>query len=128
MSEAFIELCELLRQAGAKLTLYGRPVTEHQVIEYAAQRVNIKIRSAMANGEESKWTASDELDGIKLGTAEEERHRAKLWMDTAAQHARNEEYWRKRSHKAEHLIHSTLKAASEAGYDIEGLARSLGDD
>jgi hypothetical protein len=43
------------------------------------------------------WTASDELDGVTLGTAEQERERAKAWMDTAARHARNEEYWRERA-------------------------------
>lgn len=37
---------------------------------------------------------SDQLDVQPLGTAEEERKLAKAWMDTAAQHLRNEEYWR----------------------------------
>jgi len=47
------------------------------------------------------WQPSDDLDGVKLGTAEEERRRAKGWMDTAAQHSRNEAYWRVRALKAE---------------------------
>jgi hypothetical protein len=40
------------------------------------------------------WQSSDELDGIAVGTPEEERKRAKDWMDVAAQHLRNEEFWR----------------------------------
>ena len=41
-----------------------------------------------------EWQASDELDGYTLGTAEEERLRAKAWMDTAAQNERNTDYYR----------------------------------
>jgi hypothetical protein len=41
------------------------------------------------------WFPSDELDGLPLGTAEEERWRAKQWMDSAAQHARGEAYLKK---------------------------------
>jgi len=47
------------------------------------------------------WQPSDDLDRVTLATAEEERRRAKSWMDTAAQHARNETYWRVRALKAE---------------------------
>ncbi len=47
------------------------------------------------------WQPSDDLDSVKLGSAEEERRRAKGWMDTAAQHSRNEAYWRVRALKAE---------------------------
>lgn len=47
------------------------------------------------------WRASAELDAVPLGSAEEERLRARGWMDTAAQHCRNEEYWRNRATKAE---------------------------
>lgn len=39
---------------------------------------------------------ADFLDDVPLGTAEEERERAKLWIRTAAQHHLNEEYWRER--------------------------------
>lgn len=42
-----------------------------------------------------------QLDGIGIGTAQEERERAKNWMRTAAQHLRNEEYWRERALAAE---------------------------
>jgi broad specificity polyphosphatase/5'/3'-nucleotidase SurE len=45
--------------------------------------------------------ASDELDGLALGTVQEERERAKNWMDTAAQHCKNEFYWKARAEKAE---------------------------
>ena len=38
---------------------------------------------------------SDELDATPLGTAQEERLRAKLWMEDAARYARNlEAAWR----------------------------------
>lgn len=47
------------------------------------------------------WIPSDELDAIPLGTPEHERRRTKAWMDTAALHARNEDYWRERAQKAE---------------------------
>jgi hypothetical protein len=40
------------------------------------------------------WRASDVLDGAPLGSAEEERLRAKAWMDTAAQNERNTDYYR----------------------------------
>lgn len=42
------------------------------------------------------WRVSEKLDAIPLGSAAEERLRAKAWMDTAA-----EEYWRGRALKAE---------------------------
>jgi hypothetical protein len=45
---------------------------------------------------DKEWVASDELNNAPLLTAEEERLRAKVWMDTAAFHCRNEEYYRKR--------------------------------
>lgn len=47
---------------------------------------------------------SEELKKIRLGTAAEERKRACAWMDTAAQHNRNEEYWRERALSAERRI------------------------
>lgn len=47
------------------------------------------------------WRASEGLDAVPIGSAEEERMRARAWMDTAAQHCRNEEYWRDRAIKAE---------------------------
>ena len=40
------------------------------------------------------WTTSDELNGIPLGTAQEERRRAELWMNTAADYARSAEYYK----------------------------------
>lgn len=61
------------------------------------------------------WQPSDDLDGVKLGSAEEERRRAKGWMDTAAQHARNEAYWRVRALKAEG---ATLSAEDETLLEV----------
>jgi hypothetical protein len=118
MSEAFIELCELIRQAGLELRLYGRPVTKQQVLEYAQQHSMMRIATMSNSNTDTNWKFSDELDGLKLGTAEEERHRAKLWMDTAAQHGRNEEYWRNRCRKAEEVINEFVKQAGKAGYTI----------
>ncbi len=43
--------------------------------------------------DKKEWQASDELDGYPLGTAEEERRRAKAWMDTAAQAYRDIDYF-----------------------------------
>jgi hypothetical protein len=48
--------------------------------------------------EKSSCAFSDCLDSVPLGTAEEERLRAKWWADLAEAHARNERYWRDRSH------------------------------
>jgi hypothetical protein len=117
VSEAFIELANLIREAGLQLRLYGRPVTKEQVLEYATQHAKMRTLSMPANTDvRANWKASDELDGIKLGTAEEERERAKLWMDTAAQHLRNEDYWRHRCVKAEQLINDFVKGLTKAGY------------
>jgi hypothetical protein len=134
VSEAFIELANLIREAGLQLRLYGRPVTEQQVLEYATQHSKMRTASManindMANIDVSaNWKASDELDGIRLGTAEEERERAKLWMDTAAQHLRNEEYWRNRCRKAEEVIHEFVRQASKAGYTMIKAGASNDDD
>jgi len=128
VSEAFIELANLIREAGLQLRLYGRPVTEEQVLEYATQHSKMRRNASMANTDvRANWKASDELDGIKLGTAEEERQRAKLWMDTAAQHGRNEDYWRNRCRKAEEVIHEFVKQAAKAGYTISS-ASAPNDD
>jgi len=51
--------------------------------------------------ENPEWDPSDELDDVFLENAETERRRAKAWMSTAAQHARNESYWRERALHAE---------------------------
>ena len=53
-----------------------------------------KAEPAPEQAPERVWKASDELDGIPIETAENERRRTKAWMETAAFHARNEEYWR----------------------------------
>jgi len=119
MTEAFIELRELIRQAGLELRLYGRPVTEQQVVEYARQHSMMRIATMSNSNTDTNWKCSDELDGLKLGTAEEERQRAKLWMDTAAQHGRNEDYWRNRCRKAEEIVNEFMKRASKAGYTGE---------
>lgn len=55
----------------------------------------------MSAAEVIETKASDMLDAVPLGTAEQERQQAKAWVDTAAQHCRNEEYWRDRALKAE---------------------------
>lgn len=48
---------------------------------------------------------ADELDAIPLGNAQEERQRAKLWMEDAGRYARNEAYWRdKRAYPAEECV------------------------
>jgi len=52
-----------------------------------------------------------QLDAAPLGTAEEERARAKAWMDTAAQHLRNEEHWRERAEKSERVLEVVRQAA-----------------
>ena len=52
---------------------------------------------------DSMAALSGVLDKLVLGTAEEERERAKAWMSTAAQHCRNEEYWRRRAEEDEKI-------------------------
>jgi predicted HAD superfamily Cof-like phosphohydrolase len=47
------------------------------------------------------YDVGEQLDGVTLNTAIEERERAKSWMRTAAYHLRNEEYWRERALVAE---------------------------
>lgn len=42
--DPFAQLCELLREAGATMTLYGKPVTEAEVRAYAAGRVDERLR------------------------------------------------------------------------------------
>ncbi len=49
----------------------------------------------------TKEQITDFLDGVPLGTASEEREQTKRWVETSAQHARNEAYWRDRALKAE---------------------------
>ena len=39
MSDAFADLCAILRDIGATMTLYGKPTTEAEVRAYAAERV-----------------------------------------------------------------------------------------
>lgn len=43
------------------------------------------------------YKASDELDGLSLGTAKEERKKAKAWMDDAARYSENSNFWRGRA-------------------------------
>lgn len=45
------------------------------------------------------WRPGDELDGIPIDTAERERIRAKAWMNTAGEYARNADYWREQCEK-----------------------------
>lgn len=60
------------------------------------------------------YKPSNELKKFRLGTAKEERKLAGTWMDTAAQHCRNEEYWRLRALKAEkELLHYQYEEARE---------------
>lgn len=47
--------------------------------------------------------ADGQLDDAKLGTAEVERRRAKVWMSVATQHLRNKEYWKERALFAEQV-------------------------
>jgi len=109
VSEAFVQLAELIRLAGVELRLYGRPVTEAELLEFATLHVRmrkyLREKSDMTSDEVKEgWQPSDELDGIPIGSAEQERRRAKAWMDTAAQHLRNEHYWRKRAEAAEEKV------------------------
>jgi hypothetical protein len=52
---------------------------------------------------------SDELKKIRLGTAPEERKRACAWMNTAAQHDRNEDYWRERAQRRIEMVIGSFK-------------------
>jgi hypothetical protein len=67
--------------------------------------------TATVNGK--PWTPGDELDGIALGTAEEERKRAKAWMDTAAQGLRDAEFWMKEAAR----LYRICKAAERRFHD-----------
>ena len=61
------------------------------------------------------WKPSDELDAIPLCTPEEERARAKQWMDQAAANQRDADYWRdKRAYPAEECVR-----LQRAAYDVD---------
>jgi hypothetical protein len=61
----------------------------------------------------SNWKWSDELDGYTLGTAEEERKRAKGWMDTAGQEAKNTDYYRGLITKIGELLGQEAKTSDD---------------
>lgn len=54
----------------------------------------------------SQYKPSSELDNVPLASAEEERVRAAAWMDTAAFHLSNEEYWKNRAEQAEAMLNA----------------------
>jgi len=74
------------------------PIAEREHCRHGA-RLDSECSECVGEGsttdEKRRWRPSDELDGLPLGTAEEERQRAKAWMDTAAQNQRNADYWRR---------------------------------
>lgn len=47
---------------------------------------------------------ADFLEDVPLGTAEEERERARLWVLVAKRYHANEEYWRERFFEAERKL------------------------
>jgi len=65
------------------------------------------------------WFPSDELAGIPLGTAVEERRRAEMWMDTAAQHARGEGYFKTERDKLIRYIQIVANSIVGVGADMQ---------
>lgn len=76
---------------------------------------------------DTEYDVASELDNAPLLTAEEERERAKNWMRTAAQHLRNEEYWRQRARAAEKppTIYDPRRK-SQHQLDVEIFLRGIG--
>jgi hypothetical protein len=66
-----------------------------------------------------KWQPSDELDGVALGTAEEERTRAKAWMESSAQFLRDAQFWQGEAQR----LYRTMKKANAIG---DGLLSTYG--
>jgi len=85
--------------AGAShLTPFGQPV-QTLTTKGWPKEPTIEPKAAPLPPDVPKPSA--ELDAIPLGTAEEERQRAKAWLDTAAFHYSNEEYWRGQAREKE---------------------------
>ena len=68
---------------------------------------------------EKKWQPSDELDGVAIGTADEERKRAKAWMDSSAQFLGDAHFWQGEAQR----LYRLMKKAHAIG---DGLLRTYG--
>jgi hypothetical protein len=64
-------------------------------------------------GKQGPYLPSDELDGLALGTAEEERRRAKGWMDSSAEFLANAEFWRGEAQRLYRLMKRVNAIAEE---------------
>jgi polyhydroxyalkanoate synthesis regulator phasin len=53
---------------------------------------------------QAKKMADEIVDGQRLETLDEAKRFASNWIQTAAQYARNEEYWQSRAHAAERKL------------------------
>lgn len=83
----------------------GLPIGPHWAdLDSDARQRWIAYVAKLSNRLAAAIDSSAALDAIPLGTPEEERLRAKLWWQTAASHARNEEFWCERSIKAEKTV------------------------
>ena len=72
---------------------------------HAEQRRLDAERAAMAN---------EIVDGQRITTVEEGKRFAKAWIETAAQHAANEEYYRKERDKLQHVIDRARRQLAES--------------
>ena len=93
----------------AHLKPFEKDLLVNRITErYTGDSVEVKIAHlamGIAVPEMFATKFADELDAIPLGTAEEERQRAKLWLEDAGRYARNEAYWReKRAYPAEECV------------------------
>ena len=80
------------------------PVDIEVTSEMLSSAASVVGGDPIVSRREREKKASDVLDMIPLGTAEEERRRSKVWFDEAARYSRNEEYWRERAANAEKAL------------------------
>lgn len=76
----------------------AEPVDEVNELFETMRQEHMKAMVAEAVAEAA--SPSTALDALPLGTAEEERFRAKAWMDDAARYCRNSDYWERQYRRA----------------------------
>lgn len=104
----------------AHLKPFEKDLLVNRITErYTGDSVEVKIAHlamGIAVPEMFATKFADELDAIPLGTAQEERQRAKLWMEDAGRYARNEAYWReKRAYPAEECVRMLVDEIAAQG-------------
>jgi UDP-2-acetamido-3-amino-2,3-dideoxy-glucuronate N-acetyltransferase len=99
------EMLNELEEVGAEAvrtngSIFRAPIPEAEPVDDVDELFEVMSREHMktvvAEAVAEAATPSTALDALPIGTAEEERSRAKAWMDDAARHLRNSDYWKDR--------------------------------